>query len=258
MVRMRHRIQVVTVLTLVALGADDTRAQREPTVQKELRERFGEWAERFPAELPSYTALETIEHVRWDRKGQQTDPVKVAFRYSFRRLGEKREFAESRAAAKEEVTAGDGAKSNLVVSSRASAAFGNLPHDAFEKLPLLVTRMALRNHERIRYFFAQEETETPTNFVIVGYRQMSGNGLMEVDRKAVFPSGRAWIDPEDGRLVRIEEEFSDKNTRFSIAIDNTGDEKDWLPARITIRLFEKGRLIAQNVHTYTDVRKLSE
>ncbi len=238
--------------------ADVASAQREPTVQKDLRERFGDWAERFPAELPSYTALETVEQVRWDKKGQQTDPVKAVFRYSFRRMGEKQEFAESRSAAGETTGGDKSARANLVATSRASTAFGSLPPDLFEKLPLMVTRMAARNHERMRYFFVPDETDTPNNFVIIGYRQIAGNGLMEVDRKPVFPSGRAWIDPDDGRLIRIEEEFGDRDTRFSIGIDNATGEKDWLPERVTIRLFEKGRLVAQNTHTYTEIRKLQE
>lgn len=239
---------------LLLVAAPCVSAQREPTVQKDLRERFGEWADRFPAELPSYTALELVEQTRWDRKGQPSDPIRAAFRYTFRRIADRQEFAESRSPAKEEGAAGHGAGANLV--ARASGSFGNHPVDIFEKLPLMVTRLALRNHERMRYFFVPEETETPNDYVVIGYRQIAGNGLMEVDRKSVFPAGRAWIDPEDGRLVRIEEEFGDRDTRYTIAIDNAKEEKGWLPERITVRLFEKGRLIAQNVHTYSDFRKL--
>ena len=232
-------------------------AQREPTVQKDLRERFGEWAEKFPDELPSYSALETVEQIRFDRKGQQSDPVRATFRYIFRRVPDKQEFSESRGAPAETEVApakGNGAGPNM--ARAASGSFGNHPVDLFEKLPLMVTRLALRNHERMRYFFVPDETDTPNNFVIIGYRQIAGNGLMEVDRKAVFPTGKAWIDPEDGRLIRIEEEFGDKDTRYSIAIDNAANEKGWLPERITVRWFEKGRLVAQNTHTYTDFRKL--
>jgi hypothetical protein len=232
-------------------------AQREPTVQKDLRERFGEWAEKFPAEIPNYTALETVEQVRFDKKGQQTDPVKAVFRYAFRRASDKQEFIESRSAAEEPAQPGSGTKAGLL-AGRAGAAFGSLPSDGFEKMPLMVTRMALRNHERMRYFFVADETDTPNDFVIIGYRQIAGHGLMEVDRKAVFPSGRAWIDPEDGRLVRIEEEFGDKDTRYSIAVENGAAEKGWLPQRVIVRLFEKGRLVAQNTHTYMEIHRLQD
>ncbi len=248
------------IFALVSAGlalAASVAAQREPTVQKDLRERFGEWAERFPAEMPSYTALEIIEQVRWDKKGQQSDPIQARFQYTFRRVGEKLEYSEARTAAGEEATASDGAGRKLVSTNRLGGAFGNHPHDLFEKLPLLVTRMATRYHEMMRYFFVPDETDTPNNFVIIGYRQIAGNGLMEVDRKPVFPSGRSWIDPEDGRLIRIEEEFGNKDTRYTIAIDNGAAEKSWLPEKITVRLFEKGRLIAQNTHTYSEIRKLS-
>ena len=233
-------------------------AQREPTVQKDLRERFGEWAERFPAEMANYTALETIEQVRWDRRGQQTTPIVAMFRYTWRRAGEKQELVESRSVVKESDLPSGVSASSLVSAARAGSAFGNHPHDLFEKLPLMVTRMALRNHERIRYFFVPDEAESTGDNVVIGYRQIGGTGLMVVERKDVFPSGRAWIDPDDGRLVRIEEEFSDRDTRYTVAIDNAVGEKGWLPERITVRLFEKGRLIAQNVHTYTDIRKLTE
>jgi len=247
----------LTLLTLaVCIFAPGAAAQREPTVQKDLRERFGDWAERFPAELPSYSALETVEQTRWDKKGQQGEPVTAVFRYTFRRTGEGNEFAESRSAVTAEAATDGGGKRNVVPSGRLGAAFGNHPHDLFQKLPLMVTRLATRYHEIMRYFFVPDETDTPNNFVIIGYRQIGGNGLMEVDRKAVFPTGRAWIDPEDGRLIRIEEEFGDRDTRYTIAIDNSTGEKGWLPERIIVRLFEKGRLVSQNVHTFSDFRKL--
>ncbi len=256
MMRMRRFSAILACVAAVWLLAAVALAQREPTVQKDLRERFGDWAERFPAELPDYTAIETVEHVRWDKKGQQTEPIKAVFQYTFRREGEKKEFTESRSAVAEE-SGVDGGKRNLI-ASRSNAAFGNHPHDTFEKLPLMVTRMATRYHEMMRYFFVPDETDTPSNFVIIGYRQTSGNALMEVDRKPAFPSGRAWIDPEDGRLIRIEEEFGDRDTRFTIAIDNATGEKGWLPEKITVRVFEKGRLVSQNTHTFTNFRKLNQ
>lgn len=255
MKQMTRTVRFLAMLAALAFTTPGALAQREPTVQKDLRERFGDWAEKFPAEMSSYSALETIEQVRWDKKGQQTGPVKAVFRYAFRRMGEKQEFTESRAAANDQSAAGN-AKSSLVTANRVTSAFGSLSPDQFGKLPLMVTRVALRNHERMRYYFVPDETDTPGNFVIIGYRQIGGNGLMEVDRKEVFPSGRAWIDPEDGRLIRIEEEFGDKDTRYSIAIDNSLADKGWLPERITVRLFEKGRLVAQNTHTYTEIHKL--
>jgi len=252
MMRMRRAISILLLCGWLPFCAPGAAAQREPTVQKDLRERFGDWAERFPGDMPSYTALETVEQVRWDKKGLQTPPIQMSFRYTLRRVGEKQELVESRGPVAETSAAREGAGRNIVPAGRSGGAFGNHPYDLFEKLPLLVTRLATRYHEIMRYFFVPDETDTPNNFVVIGYRQIGGNGLMEVDRKPVFPSGRAWIDPEDGRLIRIEEEFGDRDTRYTLAIDNGANEKGWLPERITIRLFEKGRLVAQNVHTYSD------
>ena len=97
-------------------------AQREPTVQKDLRERFGEWAERFPAEMANYTALETIEQVRWDRRGQQTTPIVAMFRYTWRRAGEKQELVESRSVVKESDLPSGVSASSLVSAARAGSA----------------------------------------------------------------------------------------------------------------------------------------
>jgi hypothetical protein len=257
---MRRLLQVSAGLLLVAAGAATAAAQREPTVQKELRERFGEWAERYPADMPSYSALETVEQTRWDRKGNAGEPRRAVFRYVLKRTGERREWVETRLAPEKENASTAAKGTNLVPSGREAPAFGNLPYDLFTKLPMLISRLATRNQEKMRFFFLPDETDAVSDLVVIGYRQMSGEGLMEVDGKPSYPTGRAWIDPEEGRVVRMEEEFGGKDTRYWIAIDNTLDqgERGWLPVKISIRLFEKGRLEVQNNYTYSEIRILKD
>ncbi len=232
------------VAPLVAL------AQREPPVQKELVERFGEWADAYTAALPSYTALETVRQTRFGRRGNPSSERSAAYQYTMKRSDENpREFEESRVRAAADATNG-GNSAKLADESSIGL---------FAKAALLVTRFAPRYHDRMKYFFVPEHPDSASNFVVVGYRQTSGTGLMEVNGKLVFPTGRAWIDPNDGRIIRIEEEFGEMGkTRYSVAVDFDDDSlpRVWLPSRVTVRIFEKDRLELQNEYTYSAFRPL--
>ena len=235
-------------------------AQREPAVQKELRERFGEWAEQFSGDVPNYSATETIELTRFKR-GEPQSPQRFSFRYSLRRYAAKpRELVESRQQITAEASpAPPGTQPASALPSRGSDGLPReLNESNFSKLILLPTRLATRNHEIMKYFFAQDDTEKPGDYVLVGYRQFTGDGLLELEGKLVYPSGRAWIDPESGRAGRIEEEFGAKDIRYWVAVDFAAEGEYWLPSRIFVRVFEKGRLTSQTNYNYESVRILKE
>lgn len=248
------------LVTVAFLPYSAAHAQREPPVQKELMERFGEWADHYTASLPSYTALETVRQTHFGRRGNASDERAAAYDYTFQRAAESSgAFEESRAPA----AAGEnGDKPSGRLRDEASVGL-------FSKAALLVTRFATRYHARMKYFFVPEHPDAISEFVVVGYRQSSGEGLMEVDGKLVFPAGRAWIDPNDGKIIRLEEEFGNVGkTRYSISVDfavvseltRRNDDADtgaWLPARVTVRIFDKDRLELQNEYTYSAFRPLN-
>ncbi len=246
---MPRAIHLASVLAVLALAPAAALAQREPPVQKELRDRFGEWAEYYTASLPSYTATETVRQTEFNRRGRSNTERVATYQYTLKHFADgAREFEESRerAAAAQK---GDGA--------------GKPPDEnsigLFSKAVLLVTRFAPRYHDRISYFFVPEHPDSISTFVVVGYRQTSGEGLMEVDGKAVYPAGRAWIDPDTGKVSRIEEEFGHVGkTRYTISVDFEDDSatRAWLPARVTVRHFDKERLELQNEYTYSAYRPL--
>ncbi len=223
-------------------------AQREPPVQKELRERFGEWAEAYVAALPSYTAQEVVRQTHFGRRGAVSSERSASYQYTMKRSAENpREFEESRAR-----TTADEAGASAKPPDESSIGL-------FAKAALLVTRFAPRYHDRITYFFVPEHAEVSSDFVIVGYRQTSGSGLMEVDGKEVFPAGRAWINPDDGSIIRIEEEFGQMGkTRYAVIVDFASDSatRAWLPVRVTFRIFDKDRLELQNEYSYSAFRPL--
>lgn len=222
-------------------------AQREPPIPKELRERMGEWAANYPASLPGYTATETFAETRWDRRGRSEAGRQAVFRYSLVRNPEKpRELVESR-----ELT--------RPAPIKASAASPSAV-DQFSKLVLLITRLATQYHDRMKYFFAQDTSEVASDTVLIGYRQVSGAGLMEVDGKPVYPFGRAWVNPEDGSVERMEEEFEHKTRRYWIAVEfeRSAELNAWVLVRVTVRTFEKGRLHAQHYYSYSAFRPLRE
>lgn len=226
-------------------------AQREPPVQKELVERFGEWADAYVAALPSFTAHESVRQTHFGRRGTVSSVRSGAYQYTLKRSAENpREFEESRT----RITA---------VESGNGATSGKPPEESsiglFSKAALLVTRFAPRYHERMKYFFVPDHPESVSNFVIVGYRQTSGSALMEVNGKEAFPIGRAWMDPNDGRIVRIEEEFGERGkTRYSVSVDFAADPvtNAWLPEKITVRIFDNNRLELQNEYSYSAFRPL--
>ncbi len=263
---MRAKCFAHALMALVFVPVLAARAQREPPVQKELMERFGEWADNYTASLPSYTALETVRQTRFGRRGNASDERSASYDYTFQRAAESSgAFEESRAPA----AAGEnGDKPSGRLRDEPSVGL-------FSKAALLVTRFATRYHSRMKYFFVPEHPDAISEFVVVGYRQTSGEGLMEVDGKLVFPAGRAWIDPNDGKIIRLEEEFGNVGkTRYFISVDfavvselgrhagelaRHDDEAArgaWLPARVTVRIFDKDRLELQNEYTYSAFRPL--
>jgi len=221
--------------------------QREPPAPKELMERVGAWAENYLQTAPDYAATETREESVRGKKAMLESRGEVVSRYTLRRGGEGGAPIEAR----EFVSAG-----------------GERPgknDDPAKLLPervagpwALVSRLATRNHERMRYFFPPDTSEVLSDEVLIGYRQSDGEGLIEIDDKRVAPLGRAWVNPDDGHVVRIEEEFRHKKERYSIAVDfaRDGNLQTWVPSGITVRVFEKGRLEAQRVYTYAGFEPL--
>ncbi len=223
-------------------------AQREPLVQKELRERFGDWADAYVATLPSYAAHEFVRQTRFDRRGNPSSERSAAYAYSLQRSEENpREFVESRSR----------------VTGETNGNSGKPPDESsiglFSKAVLLVTRFAPRYQDRMKYFFVPDHSESVSDYVVVGYRQTGGAGLMEVDGKEVFPIGRAWVDPDRGRIIRIEEEFGQAGkNRYSVTVDFADDAvtRGWLPIRVIIRFFDKDRIELQNEYIYSAFRPL--
>lgn len=246
---MQAKCLASVIVATVFLPISAALAQREPTVQKELMERFGEWADNYTASLPSYAALETVRQTRFGRRGKLSDERAATYDYTFQRSAESsREFDESRTPA---ALAENGDKPAKLADESSVG--------LFSKAALLVTRFATRYHSRMKYFFVPEHPDAISEFVVVGYRQTSGEGLMEVDGKLVFPVGRAWIDANDGKIIRLEEEFGNVGKmRYSISVDFTDDAatRAWLPARVTVRIFDKDRLELQNEYTYSSFRAL--
>jgi hypothetical protein len=257
---LRSRLCVLAGLAALLTPVAPVCAQREPEVQKELRERFGEWAEQYAATVPSYTATETVELTRFKR-GEAQSPQRLAFRYSLRRYPAKpRELVESRQQLPAEASpVPPGAQSTSAVPGRGGDTLPRELNDSsFSKLFLLPTRLATRSHEIMKYFFAQDDTDRPGDTVLVGYRQFTGDGLLELEGKLVFPTGRAWIDPETGRPTRMEEEFGAKDIRYWVAVDFAAEGPHWLPSHVSIRVFEKGRLTSQTNYAYESIRILKE
>ncbi len=239
---LRDSLRVVCAILGLCLFAPVASPQREPLVEKALRERFGEWAEGYAASLPSYTAVETIELTRWDKRGVGSLQRRV--RYQYRLENTEREMLESRQALASETSA---------TQKRGD----ELGPTMFGKLALLVTRLSTRYHDQMKYFYAQDTSESGSDAVIVGYRQTGGIGLMDVAGTAVYPNGRAWINADDGSVLRIEEEFEYKSTRYSLAVDFSREPAlgASVPLQIVVRLFEKGRLELQNHFSYENFER---
>jgi hypothetical protein len=250
-------------------------AQREPPVPKELLERVAAWAERFLVEYGNYAAVETLEQTRWEGRRRTEVRRQIVSDYYVVRLAENpRELQEFR-----DVVSVDG-KEKLAPEVRAAkwpklaAATSRgeiaplvedpmkyrLSPEHFVNLGLLVSRLAERHHAKMRYFFAQDTSDGALRHALVGYRQVSGKGLIEVEKKAVYPAGQAWVQPDDGHVERIEEEFTLGNTRYSVAVDFAKPEElgAWVTESVTVRIFEKGRLVLQNIYGYSNFRKFGK
>jgi hypothetical protein len=220
-------------------------AQREPAAPKELVERVGAWAEVFLDRCPSFTAIETREEQRAGKKGILENKRTGLAEYSARRQDDG-QVVESRKPMAAEGSAGEKGK-------HPEAA----PMDERSSPFAIVARVAERNQDRMKFVFAQD-TSDPTlgvlsDYVLLGYRQIRGDALAELDGKGVYPRGQAWVDPDDGRIFRIEDEVSYKNLRQTTEVEFSRENplQTWLPKQITIRTFAKGRLEQQVVITYS-------
>lgn len=264
-----------TALALGALLAGvPAQAQREPGVPPELMERVGEWAERYIASFPAYAAEETLVQTRWDRSRKEIHR-RIISEYVVTRLAENpRELAEFRdvVAVDEKILQSPeerSAKWERIAAARTRSELNALVDDParhrfssdwFGGLGLLVSRVATRHHSKMRYFFPADASDVVTRNVLIGYRQNDGTGLMEIDGRAVYPTGTAWVEPDGGHVVRIEEEFEHKGTRYTIAVDFVDSDElgALVPGHITVRFFEKGRLTLQNNYTYSKFRPLGK
>ncbi|HEX9759883.1 MAG TPA: hypothetical protein VGA40_03140 [Candidatus Acidoferrales bacterium] len=267
------RVIVPAALALaVLLAAAPARAQREPRVPPELIERVGEWAERYLASFPAYAAEETLVQTRWDRSRRESSRRIISVYMVMRLADNPRELAEFRdvVAVDEKIFQSPEeriAKWEKIAAARTRSEITALVEDPgrhrfssdwFASLGLLVSRVATRHHSKMRYFFPADVSEVVTRNVLIGYRQNDGTGLMEIDGRAIYPMGTAWVEPDDGHVVRIEEEFEHKGKRYHIAVDFVeSDEVGALtPGHIVVRFFERGRLTLQNSYTYSKFRPL--
>jgi hypothetical protein len=254
----------------VATGAEAGEvAQREPPIPKELRERMGEWAEYFLSKSPSYAAEETLFQTLYEKRGSSKRVITSDY-LCVRMEGEARERWEFR-----DVLTVDGKEMQKpekraekwpkIVAARLSKDIAALMEgpgkyliapEEFSGLALLVGRLATRHQEKMNYFFAQDTSDAGSRNVLVGYRQVTGEGLLVVDGKPVYPAGQAWVDPDTGHVVRIEEEFEHKQVRYWTAVEFAQAEAldAWLPREITVRVFEKGRLTQESVYSYDNFR----
>jgi hypothetical protein len=66
------------------------------------------------------------------------------------------------------------------------------------------------------------------------------------------------VDPDSGRIQRIEEQLRTKNANYWIAVDFAAASPldAWLPASITVRVVEKGRIAMESVYEYSNFRSL--
>jgi hypothetical protein len=248
--------------------------QREPPVQKELLERVSFWAEQLMAEPLNYAAEETLRQSHFGGKGRAgggqrtilSQFITVRFGDSARDQAEFRDVynVDGKPVQSEAELA---AKWPKLAAAQSAQELGGLVQDGskyrlsperFTGLSRLAARFAERHWPKMKYFFAQDTSDPPSPHVLIGYRQVEGEGLMVVDDQAVRPAGQAWIEPDDGHIVRIEEEFSVKDSRYftSVEFTKTDELGAWVPAAVTVRVFEKGRLTLENVYSYSNFRRL--
>jgi len=259
-------------LNPAAPGGGSTRLpQREPPIPKELLERMGEWAEYFLERSPSYAAEETLTQTLRATKGGERRVITSDYlfvrimggprgRWEFRDVlavdGKTILSAEKRSAKWPKIVAAQSGKEIAGLVEGPGKYL--LTSEEFSGLALLAGRVATRNHAKMKYFFAQD-TSDASHHVLIGYRQVAGEGLLVVDDKAVYAAGQAWVDADTGRVARIEEEFEQKQTKYWTAVEFALAEEigEWLPREITVRVFEKTKFVQESVYSYSNFRALS-
>jgi hypothetical protein len=270
--KLRIALAGVLVALLAASAGGALVQQREPPVPKELLDRTSWWVERFLAGYQSLAAEELLMQTRWDRRGRVSAERRIVADYFLVRFPPAGELAELRDAVRvdERELQSDADRERKwpqLVAARSRAELVALVDDpekhrlapeVFGNLGLLATRFSERNRERIRYFFAQDTTEVGTALTPIGYRQWDGASLVAPDTSA-FPAGIAWIDPDDGHIGRIVDEFKLKDAAYSVEVEYGLDAAldAWVPLRAIVRVFDKGRLAEQNVYSYFRYRRLS-
>lgn len=257
---------------LAVLAAGAPVQQREPPVPKELLDRASWWVERFVSAYHGLAAEELLVQTRWDRRGRVSAERRILSDYFLARFPPAGELTELRDAVRvdERELAGEAERRRKwpqLAAARTRAEMAALVDDpekhrlapeVFGHLGLLATRFSERNRERIRYFFVPDTSDTGSALTPVGYRQWDGPSLVAPDA-GVYPAGVAWIDPDDGHIGRIVDEFKLKNVAYSVEVEYGFEPAldAWVPLRAIIRVFDKGRLAEQNVYSYFRYRRLA-
>jgi hypothetical protein len=258
-------------LTAVIALTSPSLAQREQTVSKELLERVGDWADSYLDSTLSFAAEETLLQTQREKRGGATRTI-VSDYFCLRLASGARDRSSFR-----DVLSVDGkqiqseakreAKWPRLLAAKSWTEFATLVEgpgkyelapEQFSGLDRLAGRLAARYQGRMRYFYAQDTSDPPSPHVLIGYRQISGDGLAVVDGKPVTVSGQAWVDPDTGRIVRIEEEVASKVARYWTAVEfaSAPSLDAWLPSTITVRVSEKGHIVLESVYTYSNFRSL--
>lgn len=256
------------------LKAAATLAQKEPPVPKELLERVSFWAEKTLSTPLNYAAEETLRQTHFGGRGRSGGGQRIIIsQYLNVRFGDSARdqqvfrdvvSVDGKSIQKDDALSAKWPKLEAAQSAQEINALVQDPlkyrmsPEYFSGLQRLVSRFAERNWEKMKYFFGQDTSDPPSRLVLIGYRQVEGEGLMIVDDQSVRPTGQAWIEPDDGHIVRIEEEFGVKDQRYSTAVEFVRAEEigAWVPQTITVRFFEKGRLVLENAYSYAAFRPL--
>ncbi len=250
-------------------------AQRETPVPKELLERVADAGERFLTAYHSLAAEEILVQTKFNRKGQVETQRRIVSDYAVLRLAgpngnevvelrdavatDGKEIQDAQKRQTKWARLGEAATRAQLSSLFQEAPAHRLFREYFTGLTLLVTRFAARHREKMKFYFAPDSEDSSGKLVVLGYRQASGEGLMSLDGKAVFPNGRAWVDPDSGQIWRIEEWFDgEKSARFRVTLDFSVQH---LPGRtvvtrIVVRMSVKGRLDTESEYSYTDHRSI--
>ena len=235
-------------------------------------ERVGDWAETYLERSPSFAAEETLSQKQREKRGGVARKI-VSDYFCLRLASNPRDRSEFR-----DVLSVDGkaiqseakrdAKWSKLAAAQSFKEFSalvegpgkyELAPEQFSGLDRLAGRFAVRYQERMRYFYAQDTSDVASRNVLIGYRQQSGEGLAVVDGRAVLVAGQAWVDPDTGRIVRIEEQLQSKATRYWISVDfaEALPLDAWLPFAITVRVIEKGHVALESTYEYSNFRSLA-